>query len=482
MPSASHDAGDAPCPPVHSPSRYKFVVPCRCVVVWCVRVCVRVVQRVELLPGQVMKGTNHENADGGFCERLPNGPPGAAGTTSKAHRCSRASGRGLKPSDFSPTTSRTKQKVTAGTPISLRVAGQTAGRTIAIGEAGRCAAHEAGSQSSHDMDEDANVREQTMTQNMGDDLSTNDNGMLMSHIDVIARTSVSLDHSRDCRLMNTTEEDCGSSEEAPAALGRDVFPLMTLPAELRNAIYRACLTCSDSLLLSERDLSAAQVHRTSKHRPHRQAPLASNIILACQQVRDEASALLYSENSFLLDLDTASRFFQGLPQRTRSKFQRIEIELTRYDDVNGRFQDICRLALRYCFKLKTLVIRMPLERPLFGDDTNADGSSKFAQAFDVLHWLPKRCEVVLEGDVSTEIEAVVQKTVPFVKVLRQPRGEEDGFPAEIAAMINDHTTLVRSLEDRRCEHFQTIIDVTAAIDGGLADIQNRTARRSWHTS
>nr|POE74737.1 hypothetical protein CFP56_37268 [Quercus suber] len=326
----------------------------------------------------------------------------------------------------------------------------------------------------HNMLARAHVHDPTATQYMDDSVRKQDNDMLENRMDMKTGTSTTMKEPRRKDAMTVARDDERSSGEAIAAPGRKVFRLMALPAELRNAIYRACLTYPNSILFSERDLSSAGVHWTSQLHPHKKVPVASNIILACRQIHAEANALLYGGNSFLLDLTTAAPFLQRLCQGTRRQFQHMEVELTKPDDAYGPFQHILRLGLRYCSGLKTLLIRMPLKRRLIDESISAEEMHKVTEAFGNLRWLNKSCEVLLQGDVSAEIEAMVRKTVASVKIFTGPI-ETGAVSPQIEHMSPDPTTSVRTPDERRSGDFLSVADMTAVIDGHLAEMRNHDA-------
>lgn len=74
----------------------------------------------------------------------------------------------------------------------------------------------------------------------------------------------------------------GTKKDIIKALVRDVepFPLLELPAELRNMVYEFVLTSPSAL----------------------QRPAQPALTMACRQVRDEALPLFYSSNVFSFDL------------------------------------------------------------------------------------------------------------------------------------------------------------------------------------
>ncbi|WPG99003.1 Hypothetical protein R9X50_00180500 [Acrodontium crateriforme] len=152
-------------------------------------------------------------------------------------------------------------------------------------------------------------------------------------------------------------------------------------------------------------------------RPQDEDPLVVSILGVSKMVYNEARSILYSENHFTLDLETALSTLQLLHQRSRRQIKHVEIEIPCYNEILERFQETVRLSLRYCWGLKTLVIHMPFILPGTDGSGTSGNTTVYANGFDILRWLPRACEVVLKGNVSTEIEAVVRKNATLAKTL-----------------------------------------------------------------
>jgi len=57
---------------------------------------------------------------------------------------------------------------------------------------------------------------------------------------------------------------------------------------------------------------------------------------------------------------------------------------------------------------------------MFPDDRGGNSASTtnvYANAFHILRWLPKSCEVILEGNVHKDIQAVVATNAEMAKQL-----------------------------------------------------------------
>ena len=82
-------------------------------------------------------------------------------------------------------------------------------------------------------------------------------------------------------------------------------PLLKLPAELRNVIYRYSLIKQGDARIQLRDL-----------RP-------SALLYTCRQIRYEASSIYFSENNFVLTVDIPPMAYD--PNRTAPRVHRIFI-------------------------------------------------------------------------------------------------------------------------------------------------------------
>lgn len=135
-------------------------------------------------------------------------------------------------------------------------------------------------------------------------------------------------------------------------------------------------------------------------------PLIITLLRTSKQVYKEARYILYSENIFTLNLDTAVSTFACLHQRSRRHIKTVEVEIPTYAEIIERFSEVVRLSLRYCSGLRKFVVHTPFTVP--GADSVSNGTV-YVNGFDILRWLPQTCEVVLKGTRNEEIEAVVRK-------------------------------------------------------------------------
>ena len=142
-----------------------------------------------------------------------------------------------------------------------------------------------------------------------------------------------------------------------------------------------------------------------------------NILRLNKQIYDEARSILYSENNFTLDLDTATSTLAALHQRSRRQIKHVELEIPCYNEILERFQETVRLSLRYCWGLRTFVIHMPFTLPGADGSSTTGNTTVYANGFDILRWLPRQCEVQLKGRICKEISAVVSKNANLAKSL-----------------------------------------------------------------
>lgn len=157
--------------------------------------------------------------------------------------------------------------------------------------------------------------------------------------------------------------------------------------------------------------------RPREPRPQDVDPLIVNLLRVSKTVYQEARSVLYSENLFTLDLDTALATLAMLHQRSRRQIKHVEVEIPCYNEILERFQETVRLSLRYCWGLKKFVIFMPFTLPGADGSGTTGNTTVYANGFDILRWLPKQCEVVLKGNVCSEIEAVVSRNANLAKTL-----------------------------------------------------------------
>jgi hypothetical protein len=148
-----------------------------------------------------------------------------------------------------------------------------------------------------------------------------------------------------------------------------------------------------------------------------QDPLIANILRTSKEVYKEARSILYAENHFDLDLNTAMTTLGHLHQRSRRQIKHIEICIPSYNEILERFQETVRLSLRYCLGLKKFVISMPFTLPGADGSGTTGNTTVYANGFDILRWLPQECDIILKGNVCAEIETVVNKHLHLAKTL-----------------------------------------------------------------
>lgn len=149
----------------------------------------------------------------------------------------------------------------------------------------------------------------------------------------------------------------------------------------------------------------------------REDPLLTSILRVNKEVYKEARGVLYSENHFTLDLNTAQSTLACLHQRSRRQIKHIELEIPSYNDILERFQETVRLSLRYCSGLKECRIHMPFMLPGADGSGTTGNPTVYANGFDILRWLPQECNIILEGTTCVEIEQVVNKHRHLAKTL-----------------------------------------------------------------
>ena len=259
--------------------------------------------------------------------------------------------------------------------------------------------------------------------------------------------------------------DASDTQEGEMKDTQGIFPLMELPAELRLDILRACLRRPGKVLLSKpppppnppfEDSAWGGLHSirpgnhvsgtpptTRRNRrntiafrrtlhptratplppagveeaspPRRAAaedPLIVNILRTSKLVYKEGRDILYGENTFTLDTYTAVASLSALHQRSRRHIKHVEMEIPLYTEILESFSETVRLGLRYCTGLKRFVISMPFRIPaneIAALRPSQKNVSLYANAFDILRWLPQQCDVVLCGAPIPEIEIVVKQ-------------------------------------------------------------------------
>jgi hypothetical protein len=152
-------------------------------------------------------------------------------------------------------------------------------------------------------------------------------------------------------------------------------------------------------------------------RPQDVDPLLVKLLCASKLIYKEARAILYGENKFMLDLDTAQITLAALHQRSRGQIKYLRVTIPTHNEILERFAELVRLSLRYCWRLKRFVIHMPFVLPGAEGSSTSGNTTVYANAFDILRWLPRQSEVILEGNVCEEIRRVVEKNSNLAKSL-----------------------------------------------------------------
>ncbi|KAH4131459.1 hypothetical protein HBH47_019680 [Parastagonospora nodorum] len=222
-----------------------------------------------------------------------------------------------------------------------------------------------------------------------------------------------------------------SSLEEPPLAKKDIFPFMSLPAELRLHIYTMALVRASPIPLHIRrapEKPSIENHSINEHslRPARHVaaeepltpisdPIVPVILRLNQQIHKEARQLLYAENTFRLSLLSGIHTLSILHQRSRSMIKHVVLSIPSHHDILDGFADLVRLGLRYCWGLKSFRIVLLASLP---DDGRIGGAtSVYANAFHILRWLPRGCSVVLEGCVSETVRKVVSEEGRLMNVL-----------------------------------------------------------------
>jgi hypothetical protein len=225
---------------------------------------------------------------------------------------------------------------------------------------------------------------------------------------------------------------------------RHIFPFMSLPTEIRLQIYRLALARDTPVLLhvakpkvvkkeetpEEEDLmhiTRGSVQRARGMRvfsqidsrnyydtdvdrrgPSHEDPLTTTILLISKQVHSEARPVLYSENTFVLQLDSAVYTLTKLRQQSRSLIKHVSLTVPSHHHVLEGFADLVRLGLRYCWGLQTFTISLPTFLPR-DREVGSNGTNVYANAFHILRWLPQSTKVVLDGGATHDIRQVVEE-------------------------------------------------------------------------
>jgi epsin len=236
------------------------------------------------------------------------------------------------------------------------------------------------------------------------------------------------------------------ASEASETAEADTFPFMKLPAELRIHIYHMALVREEPLLLhadrapekpEESDAFFAPPRRTyvpgreppghAFHRPRQSGPervplddpIVPEILRLNKLIYREARQVLYSDNVFTLSLSSGIHTLSTLHQRSRSLIKHVVLSIPSHHDILDGFADLVRLGLRYCWGLKTFKIILSANLPDDGRVTGA--TSVYANAFHILRWLPRGCNVGLEGNVSDTVKRVVAEEGRLQAVLDEVR-------------------------------------------------------------
>lgn len=254
---------------------------------------------------------------------------------------------------------------------------------------------------------------------------------------------------------------CADCEETRCH--RHIFPLMSLPTELRLQIYRLCLArdtpvqlhiakpkvvkpeetfeeqrerhqrnneqhgCTRGATLRSRGRGApSQVVYSRDYNnyntdivcrgPAHEDTLIPNILLVSKQVHSEARPVLYSENNFILQLDSAVYTLTKLRQQSRSLIKHVSLTVPSHHHVLEGFADLVRLGLRYCWGLQTFTIALPTFLPR-DREAGINGTNVYANAFHILRWLPQNTKVVLDGGATADIRLVVEENRRMAKDL-----------------------------------------------------------------
>lgn len=174
-------------------------------------------------------------------------------------------------------------------------------------------------------------------------------------------------------------------------------------------------------------------------RPQDVDPLLVNLLRASKLIYKESRAILYGENTFLLDLDTAQPTLAALHQRSRGQIKYLRVTIPTHNEILERFAEVVRLSLRYCWRLQRFVIHTPFVLPGAEGSSTSGNTTVYANAFDILRWLPRKCEVILEGNVCEEIRKVVERNLDLAKNLDEVshfRYVERGY----RAMLEDESS------------------------------------------
>ncbi|KAJ4295232.1 hypothetical protein N0V90_007243 [Kalmusia sp. IMI 367209] len=214
-----------------------------------------------------------------------------------------------------------------------------------------------------------------------------------------------------------------ASSLAEEKLRNDFFPFLKLPAELRLHIYRRTLCLDEPLWLEsqrkmpteekqekqldEREIALSK-QNTESLEPKRKKPKVDVALLrVCSLVYKEARQVFYTENDFTLSIDTSVITLSQMHQRSRSLIKSVNLAIPSHHDILDSFADIVRLGLRYCWGLRTFIIRLDVMLPDFDNLPTGHHGGIYANAFRILRWLPMNCKIILEGNVNESVRRVV---------------------------------------------------------------------------
>ena len=251
-------------------------------------------------------------------------------------------------------------------------------------------------------------------------------------------------------LTESQFEPPADTSETSETATANFFPFMKLPAELRIHIYHMALVREEPLLLhadrapekpEDGDDLLAAPRRNNLYAPympgrdppggafHRPRPgperiplddpIVPEILRLNKLIYREARQVLYSDNVFTLSLTSGIHTLSTLHQRSRSLIKHVVLTIPSHHDILDGFADLVRLGLRYCWGLKTFKIILQASLPDDGRVTGA--TSVYANAFHILRWLPRGCNVGLEGNVSDTVKRVVAEEGRLQAVLDEVR-------------------------------------------------------------
>lgn len=147
-------------------------------------------------------------------------------------------------------------------------------------------------------------------------------------------------------------------------------------------------------------------------------PLVTEILYLNKQIYREARPILYSDNEFVLHLVSATHALSSLHQRCRSMIKHVHLSIPTHHDVLEGFADVVRLGLRYCWGLKTLTLTLPNSFPADQHQVFSPTTNVYANAFHILRWLPKTCEVKLVGEnIPSDITKIIEENAQLAQSL-----------------------------------------------------------------